>query len=273
MVLPARKLSDLRKRLGRFLTEKACGRDEVHRFLALLEPVGEVAILGGMIRDVALAGIEGFNSDIDLVIEMVEPLAENDQFETVLGEYGLTHKAEKNKFGGYRICLDKWKLDIWRAQDTWAIKQGLVQYNGLESLCRTTFFNWDAVLFSLGNGKLYMPEDYMQTINARFLDFNLLKCPNVISNIIKSLRYREKYDANFSPRLAKYVSDVVQHHSEADIYQRDLESHDHRVITLEDISKIYHSLEKHSKTNSLFTMASEEVQPRLWSDGEHSRLS
>lgn len=265
MTLPVAKLSDLRKRLARFLTEKACGRDEVHRFLSKLKPIGEVAIFGGMIRDVALAGIEGFNSDLDLVVDVETPLTESDTFLSILREYSFTQKIEMNKFGGYRVCLDKWKLDIWRAQDTWAIKQGLVQYDSLDSLRKTTFFNWDAILYSLGSGKLLVADNYIETINTRALDFNLLESPNALANVIKSLRYYEKYDANFSPRLASYVCDYLKKYSKTEVYESDLKSHDRRVITPSDISKIYESLEQHSKTNSLFPLASEKPQLGLWS--------
>ncbi len=101
MTPPVAKLSDLRKRIGRFLTEKACGRNEVHQFLAKLEPIGELAIFGDMIRDIAFTGLEGFNSDIDLVIDVEPPLDENEQFLLIISNYSV----ERNKFGGFRISL------------------------------------------------------------------------------------------------------------------------------------------------------------------------
>ncbi len=128
----------------------------------------------------------------------------------------------------------------------------------MDSLLKTTFFNWDAVLYSLSSGKLFVSVNYIESINTRSLDFNFVKCPNELANVIKSLRYYEKFDANFSPRLARWVCGYLQNISTIDVYEKDLRSHESRVITPSDIAKIYKSLEQHSKTNSLFPMQAKE---------------
>ena len=95
-------------------------------------PNGDVYLFGGVLRDLALLGRKGFNSDIDVVVE-----GNWEQFVSYLDSL----KAHKNKFGGYRLTIGGWPVDIWNASETWAIKRGLVRYNGIASLTETTVLN------------------------------------------------------------------------------------------------------------------------------------
>src|SRR5690554_5107071 len=74
-------------------------------------PMGNVYLFGGVLRDLALFGTRGFCSDIDLVVDegwdTCVPFLEH------LG-------ARKNKFGGYRLWVAGWPVDIWSAEETWA---------------------------------------------------------------------------------------------------------------------------------------------------------
>src|SRR5262245_12446938 len=76
-------------------------------FLSASLPQCDIYLFGGMLRDLALFGREGFNSDIDVVVEG-EWAAFSDYLET-LG-------AKKNRFGGYRLSAGDWPIDIWNAQ-------------------------------------------------------------------------------------------------------------------------------------------------------------
>ena len=122
----------------------------VGNFLNLISdamPNGNVYLFGGVLRDLALLGRKGFNSDIDLVVE-------GDWSHFV--SYLQSLKAHKNKFGGYRLMVDGWPIDIWNAKETWAIKQGFVLYKGIASLTDTTVLNWDAILMNWRTRKEFM---------------------------------------------------------------------------------------------------------------------
>ena len=78
-----------------------------------------VLLFGGMLRDLSLVGNVGFKSDIDLVIDTEE----DESLDYLL----KTYSAKRNKFGGYRLCLSKWKVDIWMLKSTWAFREGYVK--------------------------------------------------------------------------------------------------------------------------------------------------
>ena len=59
----------LDKKIRYFLNSHHRGRAEVRKTLAELRLHGRLALVGGMLRDIALFGNAGFNSDLDLVID------------------------------------------------------------------------------------------------------------------------------------------------------------------------------------------------------------
>ena len=253
-----KKFSDLRKRVNHFLEYKAYSRDEVISFIKRIERVGEVAIFGGMLRDLSILGNEGFNSDVDLVIDTEDV----NELENIL----LTYRCYKNKYGGYRVILGKWKVDIWTLTSTWAFRTGLVEGRTLEDLCGTTFFNWDAIIFKIGSGEFYSIEGYIDHINERFLDINLMENFNELGNVIKSLRYYEKYDAKLSSRLASYVYKILSSNSYEDLYLAEKSSHDWPLLEKERIRKIYSLLKEHQDNFPLLPFEYETKQPQLWSE-------
>jgi predicted nucleotidyltransferase len=96
--------------------------NSVAEFLNLVSasvPDGDVYLFGGVLRDLALYGKKGFKSDIDLVVE-----GDWSDLVSYIDHIG----ARKNKFGGYRLIVGEWPVDIWNAEETWAIKQGHVAY-------------------------------------------------------------------------------------------------------------------------------------------------
>ena len=79
-------------------------------FLSDSLPDGDAYLFGGVLRDLALLGGRGFNSDIDVVVE-----GDWTSFKKYLDHLG----AYRNKFGGYRLDVASWKVDIWSARETW----------------------------------------------------------------------------------------------------------------------------------------------------------
>src|SRR3990172_2691939 len=94
---PVKNYENLRKRVKRFLTSTVNSRGEVAEFLESIKPLGDVAIFGGMLRDISLAGSRAFNSDVDIVIRTDDSKA----LEAILSSYSSTI----NSFGGYRLPL------------------------------------------------------------------------------------------------------------------------------------------------------------------------
>src|SRR5690606_14591908 len=144
-------------------------------------------------RDLALLGRKGFASDIDIVVE-----GEWDELSQYLKKIG----AAKNKFGGFRLFAGDWPVDIWSAEETWAIRQGLGPYQSIRSLTKTTVLNWDAVLMDWRSRRFVCDDDYLTNLNNRSLDVVLKENPNPRGMAVRVFRHLSAKDARRLTRSA-----------------------------------------------------------------------
>ena len=247
MTEPVKNIANLKKRLNRFLRTNLLGRNQVRVFLDELSSIGDIVIFGGMLRELSISGNLKFKSDIDVVIDVDTDLECSLKFQNLISEFPV----ERNKFGGYRIKLDKWKLDIWRLSDTWAFKHGHVKCENFESLCNTTFFSWDAIIYNYRKKEIHTIENYFELLNQKLLDTNLPETPNDLANAVKALRYQEMYSANFSPDLACFLYNVIKNTSYKELYEYEKKVHDWPVLEEQYINDMAVWLVEHSNTNPL----------------------
>jgi len=225
-------------------------------FITDVMPDGDVYLFGGILRDMALFGKRGFNSDIDLVVEGHWP-----QFALYLDSL----KAEKNKFGGYRLMVGGWPVDIWNAKETWAIKQGLVPYKGIASLTETTVMNWDAILMNWRTRNFICRKNYFEEIKSRALDIVLEKNPSPLGMAVRVFRHLCLKDAKkITPFAARYLANSTKNYSFEEIKNAEIKSYGNTVIK----SAIYRFFENidTSKKQSLehqFSIASNIVMGEL----------
>lgn len=193
----AKDLCTLRRRVRRFLRSPQPSRSEAGRFLETVSEAGEVAIFGGMLRDIALLGSAGFKSDVDAVIDCKDRAL----LVRILGSYA----HERNRFGGYRVYLSCSSVDLWPLESTWAFRAGLVRGQSFSDLPRTTFFDWDAIAFELRAGRFHCIDGYLDRLNRRVVDINLPENPNVLGTVIRTLRLVVSRKAALSTRLAVHL--------------------------------------------------------------------
>lgn len=191
----------LKERLGYFFRSSARERTEVHEFAQGLLELGQVAVVGGMIRDLWLAGNRPFESDVDFVLDP-DSLQ---QFERIMPLLGAT----RNRFGGYSVDLKQWKVEVWPLERTWAAVHGHVEVDKIEDIIHTTFFNWDGILYLIGEGRLVYLDGYFSEISKRHLEINLEANPNPAGNAIRALRYSCRWGGELGPRLAAHVSHCI----------------------------------------------------------------
>ncbi|MCF6209238.1 MAG: hypothetical protein L3J88_13825 [Gammaproteobacteria bacterium] len=258
-----KKKSDLKKKVSYFLSSSKLGRPEVKDLLDQLQELGEVGIFGGMLRDLSLLGNKGFDSDIDIVIDA----SNEDALDALLRPY----RPIRNKFGGYRLKLSQWAVDIWLLKSTWAFEKGYVEDNTFADLCKTTFFDWDGIVYKVGDGTILTVDGYFDHINEGLLDINLENNPNPMGNIVKAFRYREKYGAGFSHRLAKYIYEKLEDFDPDYISSYENKSHDRPVLSSHVISQTLEALCLHQKEYPLLPFAGVEVQPSLWAAKDNQK--
>jgi len=194
-------------------------------FLDLLAdslPDGDLYLFGGVLRDLALFGKRGFNSDIDLVVD--GNWAGCVPYLDSLG-------AKRNKFGGYRLTVAGWAADIWSARETWAIKNGYVEFKGVASLIDTTVLNWDAILMNWRTRQFISEGDYLDTLKQRYLDIVLEKNPNPLGMAVRVFRHLSLKDARkVSLRAANYLATSTKQYSLETLRHSELNSYGNTVI-------------------------------------------
>ena len=204
MARTATKSSDLVKRVKRFLSRE---RDRDRVLSRLLDSLDDAYLFGGVLRDIALFGIGRLESDIDLVSE-----SSRDQIRSVVETNRF--RFRQNRFDGFRVETERWFVDIWSAEDTWAFRKGGCQYDGIESLLSTTITNWESILYQLNGCRLIHGENYFKDINDRYLHTVFDKNPNPLSMYVRILRtYACKDAARLSGKAAWVLNTALRRYS------------------------------------------------------------
>jgi predicted nucleotidyltransferase len=228
----AKDKSDLKKRILRFFDEESSRKDVVS-FLNQLSLITDIYVFGGLIRDIALHGIASFNSDIDLVFSGNEKHVVN---------FLSNYSAQINKFGGYRLKVSGWQIDIWKAKKSWAFEMGYVKYSDITSLLKTTITNWDSILFSWNHRAIICEDQYFQDINDGYLDVRLHHNPNEIGMYVRLLRYFSAKDAHLiSAKAASFISEAIDRYTFQDLSSYEKHSYKQTFIT----QSIYTYLKAH----------------------------
>ncbi|MBL9040995.1 MAG: hypothetical protein JNM83_05310 [Myxococcales bacterium] len=169
----------------------------VRAILAEISAVAPTAIFGGFPRDLARYGVDGFNSDLDLVVDC-------QSITSILDRLGPVHFTNTG-MGGIRICGHRLQIDLWTLQDTWAIKNGIVEANHLADLIHTTFFDCDAIIYQLDTREIVCSERYFSSLSSDVIDISVEINPNPLSMTIRTLRFLKRRRLKISARLAGYL--------------------------------------------------------------------
>ena len=197
-MLPADSLSKLKRRIDDYLwREEAPPIRRLRKILATrFQPLGPVAIIGGLVRDFARRGKVGFRSDVDLVID-ADPAA--------VASLARELDATPNRFGGFSSTHPHWKVDFWSLPNTWAAAVGLVEVRSLADLVRTTFFDCDAMCYEIGARQLHALDGYLGRIGARSIDVNLLPNPSIDGNLLRASRRILHWGFTPGPSLRQFI--------------------------------------------------------------------
>lgn len=192
----------LRNRLSKFVRGDARWKQPLQQALArLLQNDWSAVLFGGVLRDLAVSERVEVPRDADVVV--YGPSRQD--LENVFGDL-VTHK---NRFGGLRLRTQGWLIDIWRLQDTWAVKTGLVPAQGIEDLVRTTFFNIEAIAADIhtvkGRPRHVYSSRFFDAITEQTLDVNLEENPYPGLCVVRTILMAIRLDFLLSRRLASYV--------------------------------------------------------------------
>ena len=185
-------------------------------------PMGELYLFGGVLRDLALSGQKGFTSDIDLVVD-------GDWAHLV--RYLMAVGFTRNRFGGFRRDVDGRPVDIWNSRETWAIREGLIHYRGIESLTKTTILNWDAILMNWRTRKIICHPDYFRQIKDGEMDVVLVENPNPLGAVVRAFRHLCLKDARVvTVQAARYLGEAAWTYPAETIIRSEIASYGRSII-------------------------------------------
>ena len=216
MTTTAKKSSDLAKRVRRFLSRERKKDKILSNLLNCLDSCGDLYLFGGVLRDIALFGSSKLESDIDLVY-----VGSGDLVDSLVTKNTL--RFEENKFGGLRLETQHWFVDLWRAENTWAFREGGRKYTDVRSLLDTTITNWESILCSVRGCRLIHRENYFEDLNDRYLHVVYERNPNPLGMYVRIMRaYACKDASELSSTAARVLSDALEVYSFEDmrVYER-----------------------------------------------------
>lgn len=251
----AKNKTELKKRMQRFFS-LGSPRKEAMQMLSFLLEKGDVLAFGGVVRDIALYGVKSFSSDLDLIF-----VGNRDHFHNELQQ-----KGKKNKFGGYRLKVGDWDIDVWHIEDTWAFKHRKANYKNELSLLDTTIMSWDSVLYSLSKNRVYCHDGYFEDLAKGYLDLVLFDNPNKFGAMIRIMRCFVLKEATvFSPRIIEFLNENLCQHSIDEILDSEKRSYHNtylnrniclyiaKVMSENKGSFLPAYLQRYNKTNDMFS--------------------
>lgn len=212
MVNIAPHLSAVSDRSARFFSPDGARMRELHEeIIGPLSDIGRVLVVGGLIRDLAFYGAdERPVSDIDFVVT-----GSADKLQRLAAGLG----AEPNRFGGFGLSKSSYRIDFWSMNRTWAKVNNIVSVKTPKDLVKTTFFNWDGIVYDLSDRDIYALPKYMDFLHSGLLDINLRENPSEIGNLVRALRRLVMWDAKPGRSLNKFMEQIIYQNRWSDIVE------------------------------------------------------
>lgn len=163
-----------------------------------LRPLGDAAVVGGLVRDFARGGRKAFASDVDIVI---------DARAGAVSDLAARLSAQPNRFGGFGCRVGPWRVDFWARETTWAVRCGGARADHLSDLVGCTFFDWDGALYRLWDRELVVPGDYLDRIASSVLDVRFRPTPSLESNLLRAVRRLVLWNARAGDHLRSFVEE------------------------------------------------------------------
>lgn len=198
-----------------------------------LQGMGNVYLIGGVLREIKDNGTIRFLRDIDIVLDT----SDVDTYNKFISE----HAAIKNRFGGYKVQCQDLIVDMWLLQQTWAYSEHVIQCDPQDYLVKlqeTVFLNMDSIVYDIRNAKWY-DDRYQEAMRTGILDVVLEDNPFLELNIIRSFVIKRKYDMSFSKKLkdiiCEYVCNCGKENAILDLYNTQINRYKKEVLSKKEL--------------------------------------
>lgn len=121
------------------------------------------------------------------------------------------YQIAKNSYGGYKITVGDLNIDLWYLMDTWTVKtQGMFNFYLAEYVSRTAFFNFSAIVYSIGANEFYYTNEFVNFLKDNKIDVVNEMNPNYPLSIVNSFYYSDKYGFPIGKRLKQLIVNVYE---------------------------------------------------------------
>ena len=191
------EISDIKNNSSEFKKSLYSRLDvQVLELLEYLKSRTDVYIFSGIIRDYFL-NIESIR-DLDIV------LGKKIDFE-LINKYIFPNITVKiNSFGGYKILINGFRVDIWSIDNTWGIINERKNASK-QSLINSAFFNFSAILYHLNIEEFYCDNTFVSFLRNEEIDIVYEKNPNISLCFINALYYKNKISMPLSAKLKRWI--------------------------------------------------------------------
>jgi hypothetical protein len=171
--------------------------NNVRYFIDKLNTKTKIYLFSGIIRDFFIKTKKDTFRDIDIIIE--DDIAIELLFENI--------KYEKNSFGGYKILIDSINIDLWVIRKTWALNNGQLklEFDYINELPKTTFFNFSSIIYSLQDKKFIIGKDFLRFLRDKEIDIVSQSNPYPELCIVNSFYYSDKLNIKLAKKLRIYI--------------------------------------------------------------------
>lgn len=166
-----------------------------------------IVFFGGVVRDI-LWKMSDTIRDIDIVlIPRYNYVYAKEKYvlKNVINEHSEILPIGYNQFGGYKIKGNKYGMDVWLLDDTWAFRNGILPASAT-NLLNSVYLNIDSYAFN------YSECCFVKNCDKKSYDeIDILleksKCEEL--NIIRAIVFSEKYNMPISNRLREKIKKLL----------------------------------------------------------------
>ncbi|WP_141499405.1 hypothetical protein [Bacillus toyonensis] len=163
-------------------------------FIEELSNIGELLFFGGSIRDYYVYNeYKNMPRDFDIAIKI------DSHKEFLLDKLINNYSFRKNRFGGYKVQIDKLEFDIWNLENTWAFKERKLMV-GEQNLIKSVFLSVDGIAYNFNNDTLY-DDELKRSIENKQINVVLKDNPQKELNLLRALVFKKKYKFELSKDL------------------------------------------------------------------------
>ncbi len=199
-----------------------------------LEIVGNIYLIGGVLREFRDYGEIHSLRDIDVVVDVKKPEA----WKRVLQNYAF----KVNRFGGNKLICQGLVVDAWAIEETWAFRNHIIPCDAkdyVKYLPETVFLNIDSIIFDWTNEQ-WSDKKYQEAMETKILDIVLPDNPQLLLNIVRAFILRERYHMIFSRRLQKVILEEYEKAKDMSefcqiIYQEQIRRYERPVLSEEKV--------------------------------------